>query len=120
MRNKIFAKFDYVLILAVLSLVTIGVLFIYSSSINSDGISVTNEHIKQIVWACIGLVLMISITLYDYRRLQSLTLYLYAFLILLLIYTRIFGKYVNGAYSWIGFGNIGIQPSEFGKIFYVL
>ena len=120
MKNRFLAKFDYLLILAVLSLVTIGVLFIYSSSINSDGISVTNEHIKQIIWASIGTVLMVLITLYDYRRLQSSTFYLYIFLILLLVYTRIFGKYVNGAYSWIGFGSFGIQPSEFGKIFYIL
>ena len=120
MKNRFLAKFDYLLILAVLSLVTIGVLFIYSSSINSDGISVTNEHIKQIIWASIGTVLMVLITLYDYRRLQSSTFYLYVFLIILLVYTRIFGKYVNGAYSWIGFGSFGIQPSEFGKIFYIL
>ena len=120
MKNRFFAKFDYVLILAVLSLVTIGILFIYSSSINSDGISVTNEHIKQIVWAGIGFVFMILLTLYDYRRLQSSTVYFYGFLLLLLIYTRLFGRYVNGAYSWIGFGGVGIQPSEFGKIFFVL
>ena len=120
MKHKIFAKFDYLLMLAVFALVTIGVLFIYSSSINSEGISVTNEHIKQIIWAGIGLVLMVLITLYDYRRMQSLTFYFYAFLIILLVYTRLFGKYVNGAYSWIGFGSIGIQPSEFGKLFYVL
>lgn len=120
MKRSFIYKFDFLMILAVLSLVTIGVLFIYSSSINSDGISVTNEHIKQIVWASIGMVLMVSLNLYDYRRLQSTTFYLYVFLILLLIYTRIFGKYVNGAYSWIGFGSFGIQPSEFGKIFYIL
>ncbi|MBQ1709658.1 MAG: FtsW/RodA/SpoVE family cell cycle protein, partial [Treponema sp.] len=41
-------------------------------------------------------------------------------LILLLIYTRIFGRYVNGAKSWIGIGEFGIQPSEFGKVFYIL
>ena len=50
MKNKIFAKFDYLLILVVLVLVSLGILFIYSSSINSEGISVTNEYIKQIVW----------------------------------------------------------------------
>ena len=50
MKNKFFAKFDYFLILVVLSLVTLGILFIYSSSVNSEGISVTNEHIKQIIW----------------------------------------------------------------------
>ena len=82
MRSRFFSKFDYLLMLAVFALVTIGVLFIYSSSINSDGISVTNEHVKQIVWASIGTILMILITLYDYRRLQSTTFYLYVFLII--------------------------------------
>ena len=63
MKNKFFAKFDYFLILVVLSLVTLGILFIYSSSVNSEGISVTNEHIKQIIWASIGFVFMVSLTL---------------------------------------------------------
>lgn len=120
MKNRFFAMFDYLLILVVLVLVSVGVMFIYSSSINSEGISVTNEYIKQIIWASIGFVFMIFITLYDYRRLGSVSLYLYIFLILLLIYTRLFGRYVNGAKSWIGIGEFGVQPSEFGKIFYIL
>ena len=49
MKNKILAMFDYLLILVVLILVALGVLFIYSSSINSEGVSVTNEYIKQII-----------------------------------------------------------------------
>lgn len=120
MKSKFFAMFDYFLILAVLVLVSIGILFIYSSSINSDGISVTNEYIKQIVWASIGFVIMILVTLYDYRKSESFSVYLYVALILLLIYTRIFGRYVNGAKSWIGIGEFGVQPSEFGKIFFIL
>lgn len=120
MKNKILSKFDYLLILVVLILVALGVLFIYSSSINSEGISVTNEYIKQIIWASIGFLIMIFVTLYDYRKTESITPYLYIFLIVLLIYTRIFGRYVNGAKSWIGIGEFGVQPSEFGKIFFIL
>ena len=112
--------FDYLLILVVLILVALGVLFIYSSSINSEGVSVTNEYIKQIIWASIGFVIMIFVTLYDYRKTESFTPYLYIFLIILLIYTIIFGRYVNGAKSWIGIGEFGVQPSEFGKIFFIL
>ena len=59
MKIKFFEKFDYFLILVVLTLVTLGILFIYSSSVNSDGVSVTNEHIKQIIWASIGFVFSI-------------------------------------------------------------
>ena len=88
MKNKFFNKFDYFLILDVLILVTIGILFIYSSSINSEGISVTNEYIKQIVWVSIGLVVMIVVTLYDYRKIEGFAFWLYLALIIVLIYTR--------------------------------
>ncbi len=120
MKNKFFAMFDYLLILVVLTLVALGVMFIYSSSINSEGVRVTNEYIKQIIWASIGFVIMIAVTLYDYRRTESLSIYGFFLLILLLIYTRLFGRYVNGAKSWIGIGEFGIQPSEFGKVFFIL
>ena len=120
MKNKIFAMFDYLLILVVLTLVALGVMFIYSSSINSEGVRVTNEYIKQIIWASTGFVIMIVVTLYDYRRTESLSIYGFFLLILLLIYTRLFGRYVNGAKSWIGIGEFGIQPSEFGKVFFIL
>ncbi|MCR4948550.1 MAG: rod shape-determining protein RodA [Treponema sp.] len=120
MKNRIFAMFDYLLILVVLTLVALGVMFIYSSSINSEGVRVTNEYIKQIIWASTGFVIMIVVTLYDYRRTESLSIYGFFLLILLLIYTRLFGRYVNGAKSWIGIGEFGIQPSEFGKVFFIL
>ena len=95
-------------------------MFIYSSGISSDGVLGSNEYIKQIIWASIGFVIMIFLTVYDYRKIEPVTTYLFVALILLLVYTRLFGRFVNGAKSWIGIGDFGIQPSEFGKIFYIL
>ena len=120
MKSKFLSRFDYFLLLAITVLVTMGVMFIYSSSINSEGVSLTNEWKKQIIWAGIGLVILIVVAIYDYRRLESVSMWLYIGLILVLIYTRIFGRLVNGARSWIGIGEFGIQPSEFGKIFFIL
>lgn len=120
MKAKSFQVFDYVLLFCVLSLVTIGVLFIYSSGINSEGVNVSNEYVKQIVWAGVGLLLMIVVALLDFRRLDRYVPYLYGFLVLILIYTRIFGRYVNGARSWIGFGGFGIQSAEFCKVIFIL
>lgn len=120
MKSKILSMFDYVMILLVLALVTMGILFIYSSGVNSDGISVKNEYIKQIIWASIGLVFMILLTIYDYRRISSFILYFYVVFIISLIYTRLFGRVVNGAKSWLGIGDFGIQPSELGKVIYII
>ena len=120
MKNKVLSMFDYFLILVIAILVTMGIMFIYSSSINSEGISVTNEYKKQIIWATIGFIFLIIMTLYDYRRFESISPWFYIGLIVVLVYTRIFGRLVNGARSWIGIGEFGIQPSEFGKIFFIL
>lgn len=120
MKEKILETFDFVILFCVIVLVSTGIVFIYSSGINSDGVLVTNEHIKQIVWAGIGLVCLIIVALIDYRRLERISPWLYVGLLLLLVYTRIFGRYVNGAKSWIGIGEFGVQPSEFGKIVFIL
>lgn len=120
MKTRFFGFLDYFLLFSVLLLIVIGVFFIYSSGINANGVLVSNEYSKQIFFAATGLVLLIAMTLIDYRKFRQWSPYLYAFLILLLVYTRVFGRHVNGARSWIGIGEFGIQPSEFGKIFYIL
>lgn len=121
MKKNFFAMFDYLLILFVLILTILGVLCIYSSSINSSGVSVTREYSKQVIWILIGFVLLIFFTLYDYRKTNSqLSTYIYALMMVVLVYTKFFGKWVNGANSWIGIGDFGIQPSEFCKLVYIL
>ncbi|MCR5288723.1 MAG: rod shape-determining protein RodA [Treponema sp.] len=112
--------FDFILFLSVLSLITIGILFIYSSSVVTSGVSVSNEYIKQIVWASTGLVIMVFVALYDYRMTTRYVHFLFIFLVVILLYTRLFGKYVNGAKSWLGFGGFGLQPSEMCKVIYIL
>lgn len=121
MKKKFFGMFDYLLILFVLVLTIMGVLCIYSSSINSEGISVTREYEKQIIWIVIGFALMILFTVYDFRKTNSLiSTYAYFLMMFLLVYTKLFGRWVNGANSWIGIGDFGIQPSEFCKLIFIV
>ena len=116
----IFKLFDYVLLICVISLVFIGICFIYSSSVNAEGISVSNEYVRQIVFATSGLILMIVCAAFDYRKFIRFIPWVFAMYILILLYTLIFGRIVNGAKSWLGFGGFGIQPSELGKIVFIL
>lgn len=120
MKIKIFQLIDWIMLLCALLLTVTGICFIYSSAINQQGQLVTNEYAKQIIWASMGLVLMIAAAIYDYRSFERYITIFFGILIFLLVVTRLFGKTINGAKSWIGIGSFGIQPSEFGKIIYIL
>ncbi len=120
LKFRKFTHFDFTLCISIIALTVIGILFIYSSGVNSSGDSLSNEFIKQIIWAITGFALMIVIALSDYRRITDRTLLLFALIIALLVYTGIFGRYVNGARSWIGIGEIGVQPAEFSKVICIL
>ena len=120
MKIKDVTNFDYLLFLAVIGLSIIGILFIYSSGVSSEGAVVSKEYLKQITWAALGLMLLIAISLYDYTKIPDKIALLFIFAMMLLVYTRLFGRSVKGAKSWIGIGSFGIQVSEFTKIIYIL
>lgn len=120
MNLRHITNFDYLLFLAVIGLSVVGILFIYSSGVNADGISVSNEYIKQLIWVVSGLVLLFAVAIYDYTKIADRALLIYIITMLLLVYTRLFGKSVKGATSWIGIGDFGVQVSEFAKIIYIL
>ena len=113
---KLVKSIDWFVVIAVMVLMTIGVLFIYSSGINSSGELVSTEYVRQIVWVISGLILILATTMIEPKRLPDYTTLIYGFTALMLIYTKLFGKVVNGARSWLGIGDFGIQPSEFMKI----
>ena len=112
--------FDFLLLGAALILMAVGVLFIYSSGVTSTGVLYSQEYVKQIIWTTTGLILMAGVTLLSYTRLKGRSAYLYGIIILLLIITPLIGREVHGARSWLGIGEVGIQPSEFAKIFTIL
>jgi rod shape determining protein RodA len=112
--------FDIILFGATLGLILIGILFIYSSGVTADGVLVSKEFVKQIIWAALGAALLALFAFIDYNKLRDYSLYIYGFFIIILVYTRLFGRVVNGARAWIGIGDVGIQPSEFMKIATIL
>ena len=114
-RVSLFA-FDFMLLGATLILIVVGTLFIYSSGMSFTGMQLSNEYMKQLIWAGSGLLLMIGAILIDYHRLRSISMYLYGLTVLLLLVTSFVGREVHGARSWIGVGEFGIQPSEFAKV----
>ncbi|MGO9309251.1 MAG: rod shape-determining protein RodA [Spirochaetia bacterium] len=120
MRKLTLASFDMVLFGSTCILLGIGILFIYSSGINANGVQVSAEFLRQIVWSLTGLVLLVCFALLSYTTLRMFSLSLYAGCLFLLLLTLVIGRQVNGARSWLGFSEIGIQPAEFMKIAAIL
>jgi len=107
----------YLLIPLLLSI--IGLVFIFSAGLKPDG-SNTGQYMRQLLWIGLGFILIAVILSIDYYQWIDMSEWLYGGGIILLLITLIFGTRIRGAKSWLGIGSLGIQPSEFMKIFYIL
>ena len=119
MRIRDFLEFDFFLLFASLVLVVVGILFIYSSGVTSEGELISNEYRRQMIWAVVGLVFAIVIAMLNYRRVYDVTVYLYLGTLVLLLYILVMGRLAQGS-RWLRIGSFGIQVSEFAKITTIL
>ena len=113
------------LIAAVLILVTIGVVMLFSASmVRGDAQYNNSEYFlyRQITWLVLSLISAGICTRLDLRWLRVSALPLAGVCMLLLILVRIpgIGIYINGSWRWLRFGPFTIQPSEFAKIGIIL
>ncbi|TCW60195.1 rod shape-determining protein RodA [Treponema sp. J25] len=120
MNVKRLGEMDFPLLLSAVALIILGVMFVFSAGVTSTGDIVSTEYIRQIIWAVLSIVVCLVLSLVDYRRIYDFVEYIYFFFLLLILYTAVFGKVVNGARAWLGIGSFGIQPSEFMKIATIL
>ncbi|MBY0313956.1 MAG: rod shape-determining protein RodA [Bdellovibrionales bacterium] len=120
MSNKnFFQKLNLYLIFSLLCLNAIGLLNLYSASSNISR-HLQDVFSSQIMWLCIGWVVFIVITLFDYRFFVKLSYLFYGLNLLALLYVMFFGKVSLGAQRWIDLGPIHYQPSETMKLAIIL
>ncbi|RCK77679.1 MAG: Rod shape-determining protein RodA [Ignavibacteriae bacterium] len=117
MKNWFEEKINAGVLITVVILVGIGLLSIYSATYDTGASDYFN---RQLVWAGFGFLFMIIITFIPFRTLQLLSYPIYILSIILLFLVLLIGKSVAGSKSWFGFGNVGIQPSEFAKVAVIL
>ncbi|WP_040412481.1 stage V sporulation protein E [Desulfosporosinus sp. OT] len=116
---------DMVLLGAILALLGIGFVMVYSSSAVRGYIQFDDPYhfLKmEILWAVMGLVAMILSMVVDLRLLRRFAKPALYVAIALLVAVKIpgIGRRVNGADRWIGLGPLSIQPSEVIKLSMVL
>ena len=115
-NNRSLFSIDIPLIGATIFLAIVGILSIYSSGITITGEVFSGEYIRQLVWVVSGLIIMSAMAFTNYGILRRYALPIFVLTCAMLIAVLVFGREVNGARSWLGIGQLGIQPSEFAKI----
>ncbi|MER3543539.1 MAG: rod shape-determining protein RodA [Chloroflexota bacterium] len=114
MRN--WRHFDFILFGAVIVLIVIGLAFVRSAT---QGVpSLEDLFSRQIIYAVVGLVLVILIALVDYRLLGTLQWTVYLLILVMLAALFAYGQISGGARSWLGQG--AVQPSELAKILLIV
>lgn len=111
-------RIDWLIFLSVLVLTGLGLLAIWSVDLSRDPEFLNFK--KQLVFAAVGLVLAVVLTLMDWRALRALARPAYILGALLLVAVLVFGQVVRGTRGWFGLGNWTFQPVELAKILLLL
>jgi len=109
---------DTPLLLAVLALVGVGLLTVYSAT------SVPGAHqglwTRQLAWAAIAFGVGWIVTSIHYRAYDALAWPIYLLALLLLVLVLLKGSSAMGAKRWLDLGPLRFQPSELAKVATVL
>lgn len=118
--------FDTMLFIAILILLGFGVIMILSASSHLADLSYGSPYyffIRQIIWAALGVAVMLFVSKIDYRIYKKFHVAIYVVSIVLLILPLIPGissGEIRGAKRWINLGFMDFQPSEFAKLAIIL
>ena len=114
--NEIHVKLaSTVLVFCVAALVAVGLVMLYSSSMDEHG---ARMLMQQLAWCGLGFMVCGVAACCDYRLLKkySWAIFILALVLLALVWAPDVGRRVNGASRWIAYGPVGLQPSEFAKL----
>ena len=111
--------FDVVLAVAPILVAVIGVVMVYTATrgeLLAAGESPHTYLKKQALFVVIGVIVMVAVALFDYRRLEPLATPIYIVTLLALLGVFAAGHTAQGAARWYSLGPVQLQPSEFAVI----
>ncbi len=115
---------DRTLFVVTVGLVSFGLVMLYSASAVVAHDAHRSSHfflVKQAMWAACGLLVMLTLTRFDYRKLKHpAVIYGLLGVTVALLVAVLFFPPLKNAHRWIRFGMLSFQPSELAKISLVL
>ena len=117
------ARLDWILMGAVLVLLVVGSLLVWSATAHRDALTggdptaYLRRHLVNIV---IGLGLLGLVLATDHRWIRIVTPAVYLLSLVGLVLVLVVGSTINGSRSWLDLAGMSIQPSEFAKLAVVI
>jgi rod shape determining protein RodA len=112
--RRLARNFDWGTLALSLAIVCLSIVLLYSATAERlEGPS--GMHLKQLVWAVVGLVSMFAVLCIDYQTLCRHAYVLYGALLVSLVIVLLFGRVVNGSQRWLVLGPWHVQTSELAK-----
>ncbi len=111
-RYVSYRDFDWVLLALVLLICALGVVEIYSATLNTKFMGV---HIKQIYWVLGGVALMFAMSIVSYQALIERVPVFYVVSIASLLAVEVFGKKYLGARRWVKTGIVSLPAVGVGE-----
>ena len=116
---------DYTLLCAILVLLFIGIVMVYSASsyyalYQKDVYNTEFYFYKEITWSIVGVIGMLVTMSIDYHYYKKWTPWLVLITLVFLVLVLFVGSNINGAVRWIRLGPLSFQPSELAKYVVVL
>jgi rod shape determining protein RodA len=116
-RSISFRDFDWLLLAALLILSALGVVQIYSTTVNTG---FAGAHARQMLWISIGIAMMFVMCRYDYHELLNQVPLFYLGTLALLAGVLLLGTEIAGARRWIQLGGVSFQVAEMAKLVLIL
>jgi rod shape determining protein RodA len=120
---EVFARIDAPAFVAWALLVVFGLAAVFSCTVDYQA---ADEIVPstvpravfngQLVWAVLGMLVMLVTLLIPYRYFENLAWLAYALSLVLLVLVLFVGAEAGGGRRWLSFGGLSVQPSELAKV----
>ena len=118
--RRLLTHFEWLLPLLALAVAAGGIATVYSATHAPGQTGASPLAIRQVAWLAGGVVAMLLVVTFDYRRLDRSAMLVYGLELLAVFAVPIIGRVGGGSRRWIRMGPVSIQPSEFMKLALVI
>lgn len=116
-------RIDTLLLGMIVFLLIFGLIMVFDASVVFSYAYFGDKYkfiVQQLIWAGIGIGVMLLATVFPYKNYKKLSLPLLVATAGLLVVVIVFGQTVSGAQRWLDLGKFAIQPSEIAKLTYII